>query len=30
MVGGLNKSYGNSSLVVRPPIGIPQFQVQDH
>lgn len=30
MVGGLNKSYGNSSLLVQPPIGIPQFQVQEH
>ncbi len=30
MVGGLNKSCKNTSLMVRPPIGTPQFQVQEH
>jgi hypothetical protein len=30
MAGGLNKSFRNNNLMVRPPIGTPQFQVQQH
>jgi hypothetical protein len=30
MVGGLKKKYRNNCLMVRPPLGTPQFQVQEH
>jgi hypothetical protein len=30
IVGRLNKSYRNNSLMVQPPVGTPQFQVQEH